>query len=826
MPQIRAEQIQNETIMDLQIAVNAAIQQSKIEDWTSDPAGWISEGIVQVHETEPTWNGDQEGQLYYINTTDELHLGIGTDPWHIVIGSPSSYGWDAELTVKNGTQAEDYSVDHGTQFRTTSEEMTLDGSDLYLYLNGSIQRQGASYDFTIIDTRTVEFTHDIYDDDTVTLIVVISPLIVGYATKAWVINRYEEDLVDVGAERVRVKPAGDITSTTVQDALEELQTDINNVVAGTIDISFSMDDTYDDGSVIAVDDSDVVWNMTDDKSFTITADSGAKDVFNVTAAAAGDTLTLGGAVSLGGDIIPDSPGAYDLGSAAAKFAEVHAETGYFDAATVYLGSTAQLKFDGSRFQFTNNGATFLNAVGTAPGEDIILEGRVLPDAQSTRDFGSATAAWKDYYVGNSINFVPVGDGGDVSKIYRNVVGSNTEMKFQIGSSADDKIIFEDEGETALLTIDGDGGVLISGDLTVTGSSTSVESTNTQVNDSTFTISHKTVAANADASFEVERAVTPAKLIWNDSTDLWQVDPGTSVAGDILFDGYDSYLYTNKTTNALGIGAAPASTLDVVTTANTTAAIRTSAATGQTAELLIEGSQTNAALDISTLSFGDNSDTYSPLAKIVMRKETNATQEGNILLQTNTGGGSYNTITIDKALGISFSTGGKFTPNSSTALGGTTPLSYNGYFYAERVYNAIWNDIADFFEVPNEVEVEFGRAYVIDENGDARISNAYMEEGIIGIASDTYGYGLGKKDIANEIPIGVAGIVLAFVDQEYRVGTPLTVGPNGQLVEFKQAEKVQYPERIVATFFRVEEKEKLVSGEQEVLVNGRCWVKIK
>jgi len=827
MPQIRAEQIQNETIMDLQIAVNAAIQQSKVQDWTSDPTGWISEGIIKVVENEPAWDGSQEGQLYYINTSDELHLGIGVDPWHIALGGPAlQNSWDAELTVKTGNQSEDWDGTNGTQFSTTSEEFTIDGSDLYVYLNGQLQRLGVSYDFTIIDSTTIQFNKNLVDDDTVTMIVVISPMVMGYATKAWVINRYEEDLVDVGASRVRVNPTGNIVSTNVQDALEELQSDINDVVAGTIDINLSMDDTYHDGSTVSVDSTDVIWTLSSDRKFTINSPS-SSPFFEADVNAAGDILRLGTDVEISGDLLPASNETFNLGSSSTKFSEIHAQTGYFDASTIYLGSTAQLKFDGSRFQFTNDGSTFLNAVGTIAGEDIILEGRVLPDAQNTRDFGSSSAAWKDYYVGSSINFVPVGDPGDVSRIYRNVNGSSTEMRFQIGTSAGDKIIFEDESQTALLTIDGDGGVLISGDLTITGTQTSVESTNTQVNDTTFTIAHKDVPADGDAEFIVERAVNPARIIWNDSINLWQMDPGSGAAGDVLFHGYDNYIYTNKTTNSLGIGASPTKTLDVATSANTTGTIRTTAADNQISTFSIEGSRINAGSDISVLSFEDNSNgAYDPLAKIVMRKQANSSQQGNLLLQTNNGSGSYNTITIDKDSGMSFSVGGKFTPGSSTALGNTVPLSYDGYFYAEKVYNAIWNDIADFFEVPNDVEVEPGRVYVMDDNG-ARVSQEYMEEGIIGVASDTYGYGLGKKDIKNEIPIGVAGIVLAFVDRDdYKVGAPLTAGPNGQLVEFKQEDKVQYPERIIATFFRKEEKEKLVSGEQEVLVKGRCWVKIR
>lgn len=48
MPQLRAEQIQQSTLNNLQVAVNAAIAQSKIANHAADPAGWISKGTVTV----------------------------------------------------------------------------------------------------------------------------------------------------------------------------------------------------------------------------------------------------------------------------------------------------------------------------------------------------------------------------------------------------------------------------------------------------------------------------------------------------------------------------------------------------------------------------------------------------------------------------------------------------------------------------------------------------------------------------------------------------------------------------------------------------------
>lgn len=113
-------------------------------------------------------------------------------------------------------------------------------------------------------------------------------------------------------------------------------------------------------------------------------------------------------------------------------------------------------------------------------------------------------------------------------------------------------------------------------------------------------------------------------------------------------------------------------------------------------------------------------------------------------------------------------------------------------------------------------------FVNGNYGKTDLSNEYCQEGIVGIASDTYGYGLGRKDIANEIPIAVAGIVLAFVDMEYPSGTPLTCTKDGYLTKMSRYKVTMYPERIVATFYKKESLENWNGIE----VKGRHWVKIK
>ena len=174
---------------------------------------------------------------------------------------------------------------------------------------------------------------------------------------------------------------------------------------------------------------------------------------------------------------------------------------------------------------------------------------------------------------------------------------------------------------------------------------------------------------------------------------------------------------------------------------------------------------------------------------------------------------------------------KFTGTTATAAafnGGTTAptgtqrLNYEGYFYASRVYNAVWNDIVDFVEVPQDLTVEYGKVYVRNRNYIVEKSSQYMQKGILGIASDTFGIAAGKVEDFKQVPIAIGGYVLAYTRAIYEPGTALTSDSEGYLIEMSEKDKVAFPERIVAVFDRPEPKEVW----NAIAVKGRNWVKVK
>lgn len=152
--------------------------------------------------------------------------------------------------------------------------------------------------------------------------------------------------------------------------------------------------------------------------------------------------------------------------------------------------------------------------------------------------------------------------------------------------------------------------------------------------------------------------------------------------------------------------------------------------------------------------------------------------------------------------------------------GTDVLGYNGYFYATRVYNAVYNDIVDFQEVFDDIV--YGKCYYYTKGG-ARICNKKCQKSILGIASDTYGIGIGARE--NTVPIAVAGWTLSFVDKEYVPGTLLTNGEDGNLVKMSFLKRIIYPDRIVAVYMK-KEKDEFYGINNEIKVNNRHWVKVR
>ena len=101
--------------------------------------------------------------------------------------------------------------------------------------------------------------------------------------------------VDWGnASGIGINPNGNLASTDVQTAIYELQGDIDGIVSGAAQIDLSLDDAYNQGSTIAVDSTDVNWNIYNGRYFNINSNTKAASILRVYASASVDIVNVHG----------------------------------------------------------------------------------------------------------------------------------------------------------------------------------------------------------------------------------------------------------------------------------------------------------------------------------------------------------------------------------------------------------------------------------------------------------------------------------------------------------------------------------------------------
>jgi len=149
-------------------------------------------------------------------------------------------------------------------------------------------------------------------------------------------------------------------------------------------------------------------------------------------------------------------------------------------------------------------------------------------------------------------------------------------------------------------------------------------------------------------------------------------------------------------------------------------------------------------------------------------------------------------------------------------------SPNQEFIAEKVWNAVYNDVVDWQDLKEGAEVKYGKVYVDSYDG-AHLPTGRCQLGVMGICSDTFGFAVGRIQGRSQIPVSVSGWCLAYVDKMYKTGIPLTNTSSGCLTEMNATEKMTYPERLVAVYKRPESEE---VWQGKVETKNRHWVQVK
>lgn len=131
----------------------------------------------------------------------------------------------------------------------------------------------------------------------------------------------------------------------------------------------------------------------------------------------------------------------------------------------------------------------------------------------------------------------------------------------------------------------------------------------------------------------------------------------------------------------------------------------------------------------------------------------------------------------------------------------------------RIFNAVWNDVADCWDLkPGTVGVP-GLCYA-DYGQGLELPKYNNDSAVLGIMSDTFGFCLGDRP--NSLPLGVMGYVLAYCDKTYTPGTGLTNRKDGTLT------KARFWQRASWKYVKKETKDYY---HNVVPVNNRHWVKI-
>lgn len=107
--------------------------------------------------------------------------------------------------------------------------------------------------------------------------------------------------------------------------------------------------------------------------------------------------------------------------------------------------------------------------------------------------------------------------------------------------------------------------------------------------------------------------------------------------------------------------------------------------------------------------------------------------------------------------------------------GTEVLGYNGYFYANKVYNAVYNDLAECWSKDPHSKVEYGQVVVRNFALGVEPSTKRAQRNVVGVVSKDFGYLLGAEDynedlsLSSKVPIAISGRVKVKIRPKDRKG---------------------------------------------------------
>lgn len=135
------------------------------------------------------------------------------------------------------------------------------------------------------------------------------------------------------------------------------------------------------------------------------------------------------------------------------------------------------------------------------------------------------------------------------------------------------------------------------------------------------------------------------------------------------------------------------------------------------------------------------------------------------------------------------------------LGDTGGYEWNEV-HGDLVYGAVGNDFADELEGFSKETMPIpGYAYAMTPKG-IMLTSEYGQKGVIGVLSDSASFVAKNKNVGGKKgAFSIGGFVLAYVDDAYPIGTPLTCTKWGKLTKADWIIRLLHPERIVGTYLK-------------------------
>ena len=199
---------------------------------------------------------------------------------------------------------------------------------------------------------------------------------------------------------------------------------------------------------------------------------------------------------------------------------------------------------------------------------------------------------------------------------------------------------------------------------------------------------------------------------------------------------------------------------------------------------IGGSQTANNSGFMEIATGDEGTEPIYVRQYSGVPHANATTSGAISRSLTLLDASGNT-TIPGTLQIGSS--GTLQYNQSSPAG-TTVLGYNGNFYASKIFNAVYNDLAEFMFKSITSKATAGDVLVATEDG-VKESYTRADPSVVGVFSDSYGIALYQIEEEKKHPVGMTGTVKVKVKGIVKIGDVLVSYKNGYAVKANLFEKL-------------------------------------